>query len=234
MTEATTLLQRCRGVTPPWQVPDSESHIGPVKVPWEIRRWYYTPAKGSISRAVQDFRITKKDRRLFDAGFRDKNITEGPTGFMHSNGSPVFDFDEVQRIFDVAEKEESSVKDAFLSLFETDPEYGMTARFISDVKAGPDVYPRSVADKRNEILGLGVLRPDDELAALEAENHVLQKRQKINTLKDVNAQLREEVAEEQQRRVEALEKGFDDPGPQEEDAPATTSRVRKRRIKRTE
>ena len=175
--------------TPPWEADPECTYncIGPVKVPWDWRKFFFQPKGGSFVLTVQDFRIMRKSRELKDYGFRDKHIQNG----HHSCGSPVLRQPEVRTIHEFAIERECAYKDAFLAYMDSEKR-NLHPDFREAVKAGPAVYPLPVMKNIRAALGLPDGNPEYELRVLQDENKILSRQKEIDRLRAENAKLKAE------------------------------------------
>ncbi len=185
--------------------------VGPKQVPWEKTKYYVNPHSGNFRRAHQKWHISKKDLTLHDRGFIGEQYIVQPDGSAsHRNGSPVVSFHDMVTCFDIAEKDESSLGEAFLKMLEDRPDWRVSNHFIEEVKKGSNVYPKIISDKLNELYGLGPTDPLKEVKLLEEENNILKARKRAQSLAAENAALRDEMLQEQLARAEKVEEAVEE------------------------
>jgi hypothetical protein len=127
MAEAVRLLAERMTKTKikrPWQNPNDVPTIGPLEVPWEIRKWVFVGGIQTFRIARQNFTIDKKRMEVVvtkvdGSEFKDANIAGGKF-----KGTPVLTYKDMEAIFELAEKEDISLKQAFVRMHERkiDPE----------------------------------------------------------------------------------------------------------------
>jgi len=238
MSIYTKPLEHFMGVERYWENPEIEpSTLGPVPLPWEIRKFYFNPRSGKFRRAHQKWLLTKKNHDIIDQGFVGKQYVQSSDGFAsHVNGSPILSFDDMVSVFDLAEKEAVPLGEAFLKMSETRPDWRVTDHFAERItEKGDKVYSQCTADAYNEMYGLGPSDPLGELKHLEEENRVLKARKQTKEIAAENEALRDEMISEQLKKFEAAS-GEDVSSPEADpaDAVATQPRTRaRRRIKKS-
>jgi len=235
----TKVLEKHQGYPRFWEDTDFEmASLGPKPIPWEMRKFYLNPRSGNFRLAHQKWYLTKKDLTVIDRGFvGDQYIDHGNDSAAHRNGSPVVSFHDMVTCFDLAEREEISLGEAFLDMIKERPDWRVSSHFISEVEKGTKAYPQKLADKLNEMYGLGPSDPLKEVRMLEEENNVLKARKRVRDLEVENESLRDEMRQEQIAVAEKIEADKNQTEPSsdtsEELAKAPRTR-RRRRVKKTE
>ena len=227
-----TPLTRFKGSPRFWDDPEVEtSMLGPLPIPWEMRKFYFNPTSGAFRRAIQRWHLKRKNPEVIDQGLAEKSFVSAPDGSAtHLNGSPVILFSDLVSIFDKAEEDRSSLGETFLLLAKNRPDWRLTNHFVTAVEEGPKVYPAAVADFFNEVYGLGPVNPLRELQLLEGENSTLKARKRSTELAEENSSLREEMLEQHRLVSEGLlTPNSEESSPLPEEAVATHPRVRTRK-----
>lgn len=140
--------------------------IGPIAVPWDMRKWIFSPRNGKFNTVVQKLVLDRKTKTIQDQGFRDKHITGASGRYYHSSGSPVYTKAQVEKVFDLADTDDIALNEALLK-YHAQNKQALHPDFEGELKEGLKQYTVPTLTRRGE--EIAAVERVEEIARLNAQ-----------------------------------------------------------------